>query len=185
GISMKVKNGGRVLAKHIKPYFNIGSWDWHHENLYTPPEKDTGMPVLVQCGNIFHFSFPIFRGYFKDAVVWYKVLVKNCIERVYKEPLIKYQNLPSFAQVTVTSQGKRKMVHILSYLPELRGSQMQIIEEPILLKDVFIGVKLIKREKVNKVYCVPSYQQIEFKIEENYVWFVIPEVSGYQMVVTE
>jgi len=185
GISMHAKKGGRVLARHIKPYFNIHSWDWRHENLYTPPEKETGRAVLVQCGNIFHFSFPVFKGYFNDAVVWYKVLLKNCIEKVYKEPLIKYEGLPSFAQVTVTSQKKRRLVHILSYLPELRGSQMQIIEEPVLIKDVHIGLKNTGKSSIKKVYCVPSYEEVEFKVEKNYIWFIIPEVSGYQMVVVE
>ncbi|MCX8082820.1 MAG: alpha-L-fucosidase [bacterium] len=185
GISMRVKKGGKVLARHIKPYFNLRSWDWKHENLYTPPEKETGRSVLVKCGNIFHFSFPIFKGYFNDAVVWYKVLLKNCIGLVYKEPLIKYTNLPSFAQVTLSSQKNRRIVHILSYLPELRGNQMQIIEEPLLLKDVCIGVKQKKGDKIRKVYCVPSYQQVEFEIKENYVWFTIPEISGYQMIIIE
>lgn len=185
GISMRPEKGAKVLARHIKPYFNLRSWDWKHENLYTPPEKETGRAALLQCENIFHFSFPIFKGYFCDAVVWYKYLLKNCIERVYKEPLIKYQNLPSFAQVTLTSQKNRRMVHILSYLPELRGNQMQIIEEPVLLKDVCIGVKQKEGEKIQKVYCVPSYKNLEFKFEKNYIWFTIPEISGYQMVVIE
>lgn len=185
GISMRAKKGGKVLARIVKPYFNLYSWDWQHENLYTPPEKETGRPALVQCGNIFHFSFPVFKGYFGDAVVWYKILLKNCIEMVWREPLIKYSNLPSFAQVSVTSQEERKIVHILSYLPELRGSQMQIIEEPVLLKDVKIGLRWTEGRKVRKVYCMPSYKQIEFKIEKNYVWFIIPEVLGYQMVIIE
>ncbi|HPP29729.1 MAG TPA: alpha-L-fucosidase [bacterium] len=185
GISIKAEKGAKVLARHIKPYFNIRSWDWEHENLYTPPEKETGRTVLIQCGNIFHFSFPIFKGYFNDAVVWYKNLLKNCIEMVYREPLIKYKNLPSFAQVTLTSQKGRRMVHILSYLPELRGKEMQIIEEPILLKDVSIGVRQEEGEKTKKVYCVPSYKQLEFRVEKNYIWFIIPEMCGYQMVVIE
>ena len=185
GISMREKNGGKVLARHIKPYFNIQSWDWKHENLYTPPEKETGRAVLIQCDNIFHFSFPIFKGYFKDAVVWYKVLLKNCLEMVYKEPLIKYKNLPSFAQVTLTSQKKRWIVHIISYIPELRGEQMQIIEEPVLLKDVCIGVKNIEKRNIKKVYCAPSYKELEFRIEKQYIWFTISEINGYQMIVIE
>jgi hypothetical protein len=185
GISMREKNGGKVLARHIKPYFNIQSWDWKHENLYTPPEKETGRAVLIQCDNIFHFSFPIFKGYFNDAVVWYKVLLKNCLEMVYKEPLIKYKNLPSFAQVTLTSQKKRWIVHIISYIPELRGSNAQIIEEPVLLKDIHIGVKNIVKKNIKKVYCVPSYRDLEFKVEKQYIWFTIPEINGYQMIVIE
>ncbi len=183
GISMKAKKGALVLAKLYKPYFNTRSWDWRHENLYTPPEKETGRPALVQCGSIFHFSFPVFKSYFNDAVVAYKQLLKNCIDRALKEPLIRYQNLPSFAQVTAVRQKGRKMVHILSYLPELRG-KMQIIEEPIVLRDVRIGLR-DDGQKVKKVYLAPSEQEIEFSLEKGYVWVKISEIKGYQLVVFE
>lgn len=182
GASIRAKKEAKILAKLFKPYFNLRSWDWRHENLYTPPEKDTGRPALVQCGNIFHFSFPVFRGYFNDAVVAYKTLLKNCIDRVYDEPLIRHKNLASFAQVTVTRQKNRKMVHILSYLPELRGKQMQIIEEPVLLKNACIGLRT-DGKKIKKVYLAPSGEEIKFRVEKNYVWVTLSEVSGYQMVV--
>ncbi|MCX7706143.1 MAG: beta-galactosidase trimerization domain-containing protein, partial [bacterium] len=123
GVSMRATKESKILARHMKPYFNIRSWDWKHENLYIPPEKETGRPALVQCGNIFHFSFPIFKGYFDDAVVWYKEILKKCIGMVYKEPLIKYQGLPSFVRVNVTVQNSRRIIHVLSYLPELRGQR--------------------------------------------------------------
>ncbi|MCX7706144.1 MAG: hypothetical protein N2115_07840 [bacterium] len=55
----------------------------------------------------------------------------------------------------------------------------------MLLKDVSIGLKLMDKKKVNRVYCVPSYESPEFTIEDNYVWLTIPEVSGYKMVVIE
>ncbi len=183
GISMKTGKGAKVLARLYKPYFNLRSWDWRHENLYIPPEKDTGRPALVQCGNVFHFSFPVFKGYFDDAVVAYKTLVKNCMDRVYPEPLIKHKNLPSFAQVTVTEQKSRRMVHVLSYLPELRG-KMQIIEEPVLLKDACIGLRT-DGKKVKKVYLAPSGEEIKFTVEKNYTWVTLSEVIGYQMAVFE
>jgi len=183
GIAMKAGRGAKVLARLFKPYFNLRSWDWLQENLYTPPEKDTGRPALVQCGNILHFSFPVFRGYFNDAVVAHKTLVRNCLERIYNSPLIKYKNLPSFAQVTVTKQKNRKIVHILSYLPELRG-KAQIIEEPILLKDVQIGLRT-DGMKIKRVYLAPSGEDIKFTVEKGYAWVVLPEINGYQMVVFE
>ena len=183
GISMKAGKGAKVLARLFKPYFNLRSWDWRHENLYIPPEKDTGRPALVQCGNVFHFSFPVFKGYFDDVVIAYKTLVKNCLDRVYDEPLVKHKNLPSFAQVTVTEQKNRRMVHVLSYLPELRG-KANIIEEPVLLKDACIGLR-VDGKKVRKVYLAPSGQKLEITVEKNYAWVTLSEVNGYQMVIFE
>ena len=183
GITIKAKKGAKILAKLYQPYFNKGSWDWHHENLYIPPEKDTGRPALVQCGNIFHFSFPVFKGYFEDAVVAYKNLVKNCIERVFPKPLIKVSGLPSFGQITVTQKGKNRVVHLLTYIPELRG-KMQIIEEPIVVR----RVELVLRkdgQRIKNVYLAPSRNKLEFRFEADYIRVTIPEVNGYQMVVFE
>ena len=184
GIAMKVKKGAKVLAKLYQPYFNQGSWDGYHENLYIPPEKDSGRPALVQCGNIIHFSFPVFSSYFEHAVIPYKNLVKNCLERVFLKPLIKVKGFPSFAQVTVTRQGKRRMVHLLTYLPELRGKKMQVIEEPIAVQDVSLALRA-DRYKVKNVYLAPSGERLEFRQEVGYVKVIVPEVSGYQMVVFE
>lgn len=177
------KFGVKVLARIFKPYFNLHSWDWRHENLYIPPEKDAGRPALVRCGNIFHFSFPVFKGYFNDAVVAYKTLVKNCLETAYPEPLVQHKNIPSFAQVTVTEQKNRRIIHILSYIPELRG-KTQIIEEPVVLKNISLGLRT-DGKKVGKVYLAPSGEELGFKVEKNYIWITLSEVKGYQMVVFE
>lgn len=61
---------------------------------------------------------------------------------------------------------------------------MQIIEEPVLLKDIGIGLRT-DGQKVKKVYLAPSEEEIEFKVEKNYTLVTIPEVIGYQMVVFE
>jgi len=154
---------------------------WHR---YAPPEKDTGRPALVQCGNLFHFSFPVFSGYFKDGVVAYKTLLGNCIKKVLPSPLVKSLNLPSFAQVTLMQRGKSKIVQILSYVPEMRGAGTQIIEEPICLKDVRVGLRKDGR-KIGKAYIAPSGKSVKFEDDGQYIWADMPDVEGYQMVVFE
>ena len=92
--------------------------------------------------------------------------------------------MPSFGQVTVTQKGKNRMVHLLTYIPELRGKQMQIIEEPIVVRKVELALRK-DGQKVKDVYLVPSRRKLEFHSEEDYIRVTIPEVNGYQMVVFE
>jgi hypothetical protein len=184
GIAMQGKNGARILARLYQPYFNMNSWDGYHENLYIPPEKDSGRPALVRMGNVFHFSFPVFTGYFDHAVIEYKTLVKNCIAQVFPKPLIKVENLPSFGQLTVTAQNARRMVHLLTYVPELRGKQINVIEEPIDVRNVQLALRT-DGQKVQKVYLAPSRAALEFTVEDDYIKVVVPEINGYQMVVFE
>lgn len=184
GVAMRAKDGTSALARLFRPYFNKGSWDWRHENMYMPPESDSGRPALAQSGGVYHFSFPVFKGYYDHAVVAYKTLVRNCIERAHPRPLLKTQNLPSFGQVTLTQRATRRMVHIIAYVPELRGKRVQMIEEPITVGNV--GVALLDDDqRVKGVYLAPGREELGFSREQGYVSVTVPQVQGYQMVVFE
>jgi len=182
GVALRAHEGATILARLYKPYFNKGVWDWRHENLYMPPEADSGRPALVQRGNFFHFSFPIFKGYFEHAVVAYRTLLRNCLERVLPKPLVRVGQAPSFVQATLTQRGRERMVHLLAYVPELRGAKLQIIEEPLIVE----GLELALRNdghKVQRVYLAPGREALAFHAEGDYTYVTVPKVQGYQMVV--
>lgn len=183
GIAMVVQEDTEILAKLIKPYFNEYEWDWYHENLYIPPERELDRPALARFGNSFHFCFPIFTSYYKHAVAAYKYLLRNCLEQILPRPLVRVENFPSFGQVTLTRKGESRIVHLLTYLPELRG-EAQMIEEPIEVRDVKLFLNL-DGKKVNNVYLAPSRIKVPFAIEDGYVKVNIPEVIGYQAIVFE
>jgi len=184
GVAMRAQEGSTVLARLYKPYFNKGCWDWRHENMYMPPEMDSGRPALMRHGNLFHFSFPIFRGYFEHAVVAYRALLGNCLQSALPEPLVKVRNVPSFGQVTVTQRGASRMVHVLTYVPELRGQKLQLVEEPITVEEVELALRS-DGLKVQGVYLAPEREALAFRVEGDYVRVTVPKVRGYQMVVFE
>jgi len=183
GIAMRAGEGTEVLARLHKPYFNVREWDWLHQNMYIPPDKDSGRPALACCNNVFHFSFPIFSGYFNHAVIPYKTLVRNCLEKALPTPIVRVQNMPSFGQVTVTQNTKGVMVHLLAYVPELRG-KTPMIEEPISASKVGLRLRT-NGKRAKRVYLAPSEEALDFVMEGGYVGVTIPQVNGYQLVVFE
>ena len=92
--------------------------------------------------------------------------------------------MPSFARATVTSQPGRRMVHLLSYVPEQRGSSTQMIEEPVELREVPVALRLDGRTP-QKVYMAPEGQELAFQIEGEYAMTTVPVVPGHAMVVFE
>ena len=185
GIVMTSRRGARSLARLALPYFNKWAWNWKHENYYVPPEKMARRPAVAQCGaSIIHIAFPVFGAYFEHAVTAYKYLIRNCIERLMPNPLLQVPDLPSFAQATLTEHDGRRLVHLLAYVPELRGRQYQIIEEPIQLRNVRVGLR-IDDAPVRQVYLAPSRQPLEYTLTDGYLWTTVPAVNGYQLVVTE
>jgi hypothetical protein len=132
-----------------------------------------------------HFAFPVFSGYFEHAVVAYKTLLWNCMSKMFLRPLVKVEGFPSFGQATVTAQRqKRRMVHLLTYLPELRGPSTQIIEEPISVRNVSLALRA-DGWRVRKVYLAPSRENLDFIEKDGYVQVTVPEVKGYQIAVFE
>jgi len=184
GIALRTSAGAEVLAELHKPYFNQGSWDWQHENVYIPPEADTGRPALIRVGDVFHFSFPVFGGYFRHAVQAYRTLLGNCIASVLPEPLVKVGGLLSFGQVTLTQKGRERIVHLLTYVPEQRGAEMQVVEDPISASDVEIAVRN-DGAAVSHVFLAPQRTKLSFMREGGYTIVSVPRVTGYQMVVFE
>jgi hypothetical protein len=184
GIAMRANAETTVLAELHEPYFNEGSWDWRHENVYLPPRGDSGRPAITERGRIAHFSFALFAGYAEDAVVHHRTLLGNCLARLLPDPRVLVAGMPSFGQVTVTTQPKRTMVHLLCYVPELRGKRAEIVEEAVTALDVHLRLRTDDRA-VSRVYLAPSEEEIASQNEESYVSVTVPRVSGYQMVVFE
>lgn len=170
-----------VLADVIGPYFNR-HWDGFHGHFYTPPKKPTGGAAVTRCGQVIHIAFSLFRDYARAANPAHRGLLAAAMERLLPDPLVIATGLPSFARVTLTAQSDRTMVHLLSYVPELRGQVMEMVEEPIVLHHVHLSVR---RAEAKRVYLAPAEQDIHFEQANGRVEFDVPEVAGYQMIVIE
>ncbi|MBI2301995.1 MAG: beta-galactosidase trimerization domain-containing protein [Armatimonadetes bacterium] len=122
-------------------------------------------------------------GYGEDAQVPLKQLLANLLPSVLPAPLVRAPGLPSFARATVTEQPGRRMVHLLSYCPERRGDRVDMIEEPIELRDVALALR--EDVPVRSVYLAPDREDLPFEVRDGYVQTVVPRVPGHAVVVFE
>ena len=182
GIEVETLPGTSVEASLIKPYYNRG-WDGEYAFYYNPPDKVTDKPALTINGKVAHFSHRIFAGYNKQAPIELRQLFGNVLAKFLPDPLIKTENLPSFAMVLVTEQPGRRMVHILSYVPEMRG-KTQMIEEPIDLNSIKIAIRNDGRTP-KKVYLAHERKSLPFKLIDGYINVTIPVCKGYSLIVFE
>jgi hypothetical protein len=182
GIEVQPLAGTSVEAYLIKPYFNKG-WDGEYAFYYAPPDKVTDKPALTINGNVAHFTHRIFKGYHDMASIELKTVFSNVLNKYLPAPLVKSDNLPSYSRAFVTEQPGRRMVHVISYVPEMRGNK-QIIEEPIPLHDVRISLR-VDGKNPKRVYLAPEKKSLPFKISNGYVNVSIPVNNGYSLVVFE
>lgn len=172
-----------VLAEIVAPYYNR-HWDGEHGFVYLPPDQPTGRAAVTVNGRVAHVSHPVFTSYIADAQVPIKTLVANLLDRILPQPLLRTPNLPSFARATVTAQPGRRMVHLMSYVPERRGNQVDMIEEPIELRGVKVELRL-DGAKPTAVYLAPTGEALEFEVRDGYVHSTVPVMPGHAMVVVE
>jgi hypothetical protein len=183
GIEVGALPGTGVEAFLIKPYYNR-HWDGEHAFFYNPPDKVTGKPALTLCAKVAHFSHRIFAGYNRQASVELRQAFANVLNRFLPEPLLKTENLPSFARAFVTAQPGRRIVHLLSYVPELRGEKTEMIEDAAAVVDSKIALKLAGPPPRN-VSLTPTGKALPFEVQEGYVHLNIPVFKGYAMLVFE
>jgi hypothetical protein len=132
---------------------------------------------------VIHFSFPLFAGYLRDGVVAHRALLRNCLRQVLPKPMLEVAGFPSFGRATITAKGPQRLLHLLSYVPEKRGKS-EMIEEPIVVSDVQVTLRKDGSD-VSKVLLAPQDEPLPFTQTDDEVRFVVPRVSGYQLVVVE
>lgn len=176
------KAGTRVLTWVHVPYFNReGRFFCSHR--HTPSSFRRGYPGIVQRGRCIYFAHPIFETYQKWAPRWVKELFLAAVTRLLPDPLVRVDDAPSTLRVTVMWQAaeRRVVVHLLHYVPERRGEELDIVEDVIPLRDVKLSLRW-ERPQPQHVRCVPSGPGLPFRLCRRRVEFSVPECRGHQMV---
>ncbi|MGB6744494.1 MAG: alpha-amylase family protein [Terracidiphilus sp.] len=181
GSVVKAHPGSVVLAWIWKPYFDrtYEHFSSHHQ---TPFDQRTDEAAVTQHGNVVYISFPIFDSYAKNAYAVHKLLVRNCLRRLLSDPLIK-ADVPSTAEVSLTEQEDKRIVHLLHYPASRRAPDLDIVEEAIPLANVKIALRM--DHEPSRVYLAPQRQSLKVVFDGKYAQTVVPSVEGHQMVVFE
>ncbi|BBH23532.1 hypothetical protein Back11_48770 [Paenibacillus baekrokdamisoli] len=139
GILLQTKEGAHAIADYWQPYFNR-QWDGFLATFYTPPEKYAGRPAVARSGNIIQFCFPIFGAYIEYAANVHKYMIGYSLRQLLPEPLIKCEEIPTTARVTVTTKKNKRMIHIKLTHPESRG-KYNVIEDVQTLADGIVYLR--------------------------------------------
>lgn len=171
--------GAAVLGTSGAPYFNR-TWEHFCSHQYTPFDRDSGEPLVVEHGNSLYLSRPLFREYALSSRKVHKQVIGNCLARLLPSPRVGKNNLPSTAIVTVRQKESDLVIHLLHYVHQRRGRGLDIIEDVLPLHDVEICVRAERRPQ--EVLLAPEMQPVEWSWQDGYACLRIPRVNGYQIV---
>ena len=178
---VSLQEGTEALASIVKPYFNR-TWEHFCSHQHTPPDTITSIPAVTQHRNIIYISSAIFGAYIEHGYRPYREIVRNCIERLLPDKLIR-GNLPTTAETTLMKQDDHLILHVLHYTPQRTAKRIDVLEEVIPLYDREISIRTEKEP--SKVLLLPEQQELSFRWADHYVHFTIPEIRGHQMVLID
>ena len=182
GWNIAARKGTRIAAHVVSPYYNR-HWDGMYSYFYTPPHKDQDLPFITLRNNQFAFcSFPVFDLYFRSASCDLKQAFANVLAVLLPDPLlcVGKDSFPSFGRAFVTKKKDSRIVHLLNYVPELRG-EMLIIEEGIPAHEVFVSLRN-DAERPEKVILQPAGKELPFRCRNGRTEFRVPSMKGYALI---
>ncbi len=181
GVRVTPTSGATSLARVVEPYFER-TWEHFSSHFQTPPGKLSRFAAVVQKGRIAYIAYPIFTAFAAHGNIPFRLLVKNVIERLLPEPLLRVKG-PVAMETTVTRQPKRTIVHLLQYSAERRTEKLDLIEDIVPVFDVPLSLKLAKAPK--RVYLAPEKIAVPFEHLVGRVNVLVPVVNGHAMIAFE
>jgi hypothetical protein len=186
GVSIAALPGTEVLATYAHPYFDR-SPERFVSHKQTPVERTTGEPLITRKDRVVYIANPFFRSYSQDAYGVQKLVLGELIRQLLPRPAVLAPTLPSGAQITVLEQRApgimKRIVHLLYYPLTRRAPDLDIIEEPGLLENVPLQVRMPQHPLA--VNLLPDLRPLQFSHNEFWTTFTVPRVYGHQAIVIE
>lgn len=179
GFRMKPKEGAEALVMIGEPYFER-TYEHFSGHEYTPEDKLSEYAAAVKSGQIITFSIPIFEAYGKHASPNYRILLGNCIDLLLPKPIIRVEG-PSVLETTVIQKGETTVVHLMSFCPERRAENLDIIEDTFPIVEMPITVKIDK--KPQRVFLAPQEKELDFDYYHGYVHTKVTVLDGHAMLI--
>jgi len=181
GLRLRPATGAKGFVKVVVPYFDR-TWEHFSSHAQTPPDKPSPYVAVVEKGRVATIAFPVFKAFATHGNLPYRHLIGLCLRRLLPEPLIRLE-APSYVEVTATGQSNRTIVYLLSYCPQRRTPNLDIVEEACLVRNVPLSVRLPRPPKT--VRCQPDGEALPFVYRGGRADTVVPEICGHRMVVFE
>ncbi len=173
--------GATRLGNIIEPYFER-SWRHFSSHCQTPGDKVSKYSLAVVKERVAYIAAPVFGGFAKNGNYPIRLLVRNIINLILPEPLLRVA-APTSTEATITRQKNRTIVHLLQYCPERRTEKLDLVEDIVPIYQIPLSLKLPKSPK--QVYLAPDRTPVDFEYLAGRVNLRVPEVIGHAMIVFE
>jgi hypothetical protein len=149
---------------------------------HAPPGPGADYPAAIQRGRVLYLAHPVLSMYRQQAWPWCRDLLLAALSRLLPDPLVK-TGAPRTCQVTVTAQPhhRRRVLHLLHYIPRPVGERFAVVDETLPLSGVELALRCDAPPR--RVTLEPGAEPLPLTFEPPYARFTVPQVRGHQLVV--
>ncbi len=190
GLRVRARPGTETFGRIVEPYFERTA-DHFSSHCQTPPATVTAYPIATRRrigrGQVVHVPFPLFRAYGTHANLHLRQLLRNLLELVLPDPLIRVSGLPAAGEVTVTHQAagddhpERIVVHLLYVPPEPRCQTLDLVEDIVPLFGIGVVLRLPWRPA--RAYLAPDCTSLPVSWADGASAVTVPRIDGQALVV--
>ncbi len=180
GVAIEAEADADVLAETVASYFDR-TWEHFCSHRHSPSTGEVIGPAVVRDRKVIYFTHPLFTTYANCAPVWCKRLLRNALDLVLPDPLLQIDG-PSSIVSTINAQPdqRRRIIHLLHYIPERRGRDFDTIEEVLPVCNVRLSLRCDSEPK--SVRLVPAGRDLPVRYENGRVELVIEKLLGHAMI---
>ena len=169
-----VKNkDGKELSKYVYNIFN-SHFDGRHSYNYKPQGKISTYSAALINSNTGCICFDVSEAYFDSFLPEIRLLTKEVIDNLLPERTIEAEDLPIYAQISLTKNDKYTVLHIKADYPEIKNGR-GILEDHVYLKNQEISVK-----GEYSIKELPSLKDIDYTNKDNRTVFNTGDFLGYK-----
>jgi hypothetical protein len=178
----RISGEARAIAQLGEPLFQR-SPEKYTSHRQSPFDHETEFAAAARSGRVAVIGFPLGSSYFNEGYWVYRSLFAHVLKHVLPEQLVT-TNAPVSAEVEVTRQKDRYLVHIVNWSAN-RGSPKHPVfhEEPVPLADVRVGLRLPLRGASARA--VVSNSDLPVRRNGSAVEVVVPRVGIHEIVAFE
>jgi hypothetical protein len=169
--------GAEVLAEFSRPYFNR-AFDHFCSHAHAPIEGPSGFPAVLAKGAVVQVAFDLFAEYANHPALEVKALLASILGRLLPVPLVAVEG-PSTLQAHALGNGDSLVVHLMSYLPERRGTRLDIVEDRLPVRATTMRV----RGAFGSALAVPEGSALVARVVDGVTEVKIPDFDGALVVV--
>lgn len=164
-----------------EPYFSrtYGKYCSHYNTPYG--EKRAEYPGAVQNGNILYVAHELAGMYADYGVTYHRRYFKWLLRKLYHKDCVTVE-MPSQGRIHLVKREEQKqyVLHLMYASPIQRGG-VCVLEDFPALHDVCVEMHV--PENILEVTLIPQNQKLAVEKADGKCKFMIPEMTGHQMVV--